>query len=189
MLEDKVCQILTFGSAQVGVLLRALIQRNLGELGLNLFHPSKVFFSELNGFLRVVLELDLITVLFEVVYTSEGICDLGVTLQLPAPSVTLDRGTVSLRFANCLDPSVSTLAIYADFCFTWNLGADFIIWMAQGLTSVTALKTFFVASFSATIFKKCLTARNALSRQVTNLLTHVATLQLCFASLTTADIT
>ena len=104
MLVNKHREVRLFATSQVRVVLRALVQDDVGQVRLDFLNPSEVLLSKLNSFLRVILKLDGVLVGCKVLTRSKRSSNSGISLLFPAASIALDWRAVRIRLAGHFDP-------------------------------------------------------------------------------------
>ena len=176
--------MLTFLRAQASVGLCRLVENDVGKVWLYFFSPNHVLKTELDCFLRVVLELYVSFVLVEVLLRAESTRNFFVSRFLPAAGFTVNRWTINYWFAKSYDPSLLAFTVYPYLSFAGGLGA-WLSRMAQTLAPVTALRAFFAAPLPTTFFQQNFPRNYAFSRLMANFLAFVAAFQLCITNLAT----
>jgi len=109
-----------------------------------------VFSRKLKSFFWVILEVNRVFALLKLFSRATHECHSLISLVLPAVSVAFNRFSLSNRFANDVNISEVTLAVYSYLCFTFNLRTLFSR-MALLLASVVAYFANLVAGLATTV--------------------------------------
>lgn len=171
-------------SCQVRVVLRTLVQHDIGQLRLNLLNPSQVLLSEGKSLLGIILKLDGVFVSGKVLARAESTSDAGIALLFPATSVALNRRTVRVGLAGDFDPFCSTCTVDSELSFTKLTGA-WLIRMAGSHALVTTLLLQLEAALATAILLELLKAGETATGWMADLLALVTTVEHFFADLST----
>lgn len=169
---------------QMSVVLRTLVQHDVGQLRLYLLDPGDVVLRELEGFFGIVFKLDRAFVGSEVLTRAKSIRDAGVSLLLPAASVAVNGRAVRVRLAGDLDPFGTAAAVDSQLSLA-RCGWTRLLWVTGNHTLVATLRLFFKAASSAAIFLKVFKAVEAATGRMAHFLALVSARKQSLADLTT----
>ena len=114
-------------------------------------YPCKILLCKLDGFFRIVFELDITFTLVKVFACPEGSSNPFITLLLETSSITFYWGTFWIRLAHYINPSMAAFAVNSYFRVAWSIWT-WLSWMTKSLTFVTTLFSQLTTALTASIF-------------------------------------
>jgi hypothetical protein len=142
--------------------------------------------SKLNSTLRVVVELDLIFILFELLLIAESFSNLLVSLVFLTLGITLNELLSIGPCAGSLNvPPQVTLTVESYLCLACNFRTR-LVRMAGSLASVNAIFSNLIASRATAIGLQLFLTGEAFTREMAVLLAGMTTQERLFALGTTA---
>lgn len=114
-------------------------------------NPSKILLSKLDCFFRIVFELDITFTLEKVFTCPEGCCNPFITLLLKTFSIAFYWGTIWIRLALNINPSMTAFTVNSYFRIAWSV-RTWLSWMTKSLTFMTTLFSQLTTTLTASIF-------------------------------------
>ena len=174
----------SLATSQMRVVLRALVEHDVGHVRLNLLDPVEVLLRKLECLLRVVLELDGGLVCSEVLAGAEGTCDACIPLLFPATSVALYGRTVGVRLARDFYPLGTAAAVDSNLSFAGGVWAR-LVGMARVHTLVAAGFFDLEAPLTTAVLHQVIYADETAASWMADLLAFMAARKLLLANLAT----